>query len=317
MLVTQNHASSIRYFEIFYNCKRKLKSMVDSMMDVDNTDYQKNHDESARHLLYLQHLENHKLDTVPKKFEFLVLANSLFESKIKFRIRHEINNPLIDYAYEISTLIIRSKPQSHALKRVQDKGIGAEDLGSFVANCFSYNSVTPVSYLLSDFALVNDYFELSKKPKPYDLENGVVSEFYDARNEAIHTLSNVEKVSDKNYKYIQKNIEQICNDISDMVSSALNCRRCTIDDFPYPMKDNIKTEQLEWLEECVDDITNERKKFYVSKRTQRHVFYQDFWFAYHKDSNEGNVYTYNVIRQNLKNNSLKLKNKIRMSGGTE
>jgi hypothetical protein len=314
MLVIQNPTSSVLHFEIFYNCKKKLRSMADSLMDTDNTDYQKKHDEIAKHLLYLQHLKDHDLETVPEKFEFLVLANSLFESKIKFKIKHEINNPLIDYSGEIFTLIIRSKPRNPSLT---DANLTVpEDLGSFVAGCFSYNSLAPISYLLSDFALVNNYFELTKESKPYDLENNIVSKFYDARNEPIHTLNNVEKISDKNYKYIKKNIEQICNDISDMVSNALNCRRCTIDDYPHSKKEDIKKEQLEWLDECVGDIFDE-KKYYVQKGTDKRVYYAEFWFAYHKISEEKEVYTYNAIRQKLKNDSLVIKNKIRMSGGTE
>lgn len=303
MLETQNNVLSTHNLEIFYNRQKKFQFM--SFTDIDNSDYERRSNESARHFLYLQHLKDHKLDTIPEKFEFLITVNSLFESKIKFKIQHEINNPLIDYRMELPTLIIRSN--GSFTKGITDRL--PEDLGLFVANCFSYNSLKPILLLLSDFALVNDYVTLTTNRREYDLQNDIISEFYNARNEAVHALSNVEKISDINYIIIKKNIEQICEDVTSMITSALFYRRCTIDNFPHPIKDDIINEQLEWLEESIEDIIKDRKRKYNSKNqglAESH--YAKFWFEEFESRGE-RYWKYSLLRKKLKENR-ELKNKI-------
>jgi len=241
--------------------------------------------ESAKLVLeqnvYLEHLAFHRINTDPTRAEFLILFGSLLESKIKNKIKTELNSKYIPYFLEFPTLITRSNPHilfkgenpflkddggqtsNHVtiLESISSK-TSESSLGEFVSNCFTYNSPNSIFKMLSDFALVEKYSN-THKWLGFDLVNRRVNNFIKQRNDLIHNLLDRE-LSDKEieseleeFKFIKINLKKILEQIVLMVPAALKVRRTSIDGIKSSKDDEEIKAQLDWLKIILDDYEKE------------------------------------------------------------
>ena len=237
--------------------------------------------ESAKLVLeqnvYLEHLAFHRINTDPTRAEFLILFTALLESKIKSKIKTEINRKCIPYFLEFPTLIAHSMPHKkfmnenpflkydgkltdpHAaiLESISSK-ISESSLGEFVSTCFTYNSRASIFKMLNDFALVEDYFEITKRSL-FNLKNGDIGRFLNKRNNLIHNLLD-RKLSDKEiedefkeFEFIKINLKEILEQIVLMVPAALEVRRTSIDGIKSNENKEEIDAQLDWLKIILND----------------------------------------------------------------
>ena len=258
--------------------------------------------ESAKLVLeqqvYLDHLVGHGINSDPKRAEFLILFVALLESKIKNKIKTDLNSNCIHYFLEFPTLIARSNPHKlfenedpflkddselddpHGaiLESISSK-ISESSLGEFISNCFTYNSHRSIFKMLNDFALVENYYGIHKW-SGFDLVNRRVGNFIKLRNNLIHNILD-RKLSDKEieaefeeFKFIKKYLKEILEQIVLMVPAALKVRRTSIDGIKsYEDKAEINA-QLDWLKIILDDY----EKKYSRKNNDDYRIYST-WFG--------------------------------------
>ena len=219
----------------------------------------------SKEVICFDYLKNHKILTHPEKAEFLMLFGALLESKIKSRIKREINQKVISYRDEIPTLITRCRPHKEFLKKVGnhpyenydlrlDLQNSTRNLAEFIVDCFTYNSSGSIYRVLSDFALLENYgcCEIISA-RPFDLQNCIIREFFDQRNDVVHDIISKE-IDDVDY--VQNNLENVYSDILSMISRAFQIRGITIDNLESPEKDDIVKFQLNWVNKILNDLKN-------------------------------------------------------------
>ncbi len=221
----------------------------------------------SKEVVCFDYLKNHKILTHPEKAEFLMLFGALLESKIKSKIKKEINQKVISYRNEIPTLITRCRPHKQFLKKVGnhpyenydllvDLQNSTRNLAEFIVDCFTYNSSSSIYRVLSDFALLENYrcCELMNfSERPFDLQNCIIREFFDQRNDVVHDV--ISKEID-NVDYVQNNLENVYSDILSMISRALQIRGITIDNLESPEKNDIVKFQSNWVNKILNDLEN-------------------------------------------------------------
>ena len=233
----------------------------------------------ANQQVYLDHLVHHSIKSDPTRVEFLMLFGALLESKIKSKIKAELNSNCINYYLEFPTLIARSKPHSiyaddnpflensteeptyeRMLESINNK-ISEPSLGEFVVNCFTYHSHNSIFNTLNDFALVENYFEIHKWSE-FDLKNRCIRNFLKRRNDLTHNLLDRESTKKEKeeemqeFEFIKKNLIKILEQIVLMVPAALKVRRASIDDVASSKDSKEVNAQLHWLEKIVRDYEN-------------------------------------------------------------
>jgi hypothetical protein len=233
----------------------------------------------ANQQVYLNHLVHHSIKSDPTRVEFLMLFGALLESKIKRKIKAELNSNCITYYLEFPTLITRSKPHNiyaddnpfldnsteqpayeRILESINNK-ISESSLGEFVVNCFTYNSHNSIFKMLNDFALVENYFEIHKW-SGFDLKNRCIRNFLKRRNDLTHNLLDRESTKKEKeeemqeFEFIKKNLIKILEQIVLMVPAALKVRRASIDDIASSKDSKEVNAQLHWLEKIVRDYEN-------------------------------------------------------------
>jgi hypothetical protein len=290
MLILKNYVSPVTCFKIFYKWPKVLQIMSNGDFEDTINDIEK---ESATILLkqevYVEFLKKHKIRSDPEKAEFCILFGSLLESKIKSKIKREINNDCITYFREFPTLIIRSNPHLYLLDdpfKIDDdaepknnnnkeyeflnfESLSVEllnlletmrfesreiNLGEFISKCWTYNSKNGIHNMLSDFALVEHYRDL-KNDAGLDLGDCKVREFIQQRNPTAH---DVVESKIENTDFVQDNLRCIFNDIIFMISKALQVRRISIDDIRSAKINHIEL-QSKWLKKISCDLKNNKR----------------------------------------------------------
>ncbi|MDC0036424.1 hypothetical protein OAI97_03010 [Nitrosopumilus sp.] len=239
-------------------------SFEDTINDIEN----ESKDVILKQQVYFDHLANHKISSDPEKAEFLMLFGSLLESKIKNKIKMELNRDCLTYFLEFPTLITRSSPHKKfkdddpflkndseqndpyavVLESISAK-ISGSSLGEFISNCFTYNSPSSIFKMLSDFALVEYYYNLNHEEQ-FDLQNRGVKKFLVQRNNSSHNLLDT-KISDT--YFIKENLDKILEHIVLMISTALQVRRTSIDHIQSSKNSEDIEKQLDWLKRILFD----------------------------------------------------------------
>jgi hypothetical protein len=225
---------------------------------------------------YVEYLKNKPLCSPPEQAEFCIMFVGLLESKIKSKIKREINKKCTTYFNEFTSLIVRSNPHSFLLEDplttnskdqlypieilnlVKIEGMEKFDinLGEFISLCWTYNSRNTIENMLSDLALVERfrYLELDGK---LDLGNDLISEFIKQRNSTTHDVVQSEI---RNAGFIQDKLREILDDMVLMITNALEVRRTTIDNFKSSKAEHVDL-QMKWLSTILEDIeSNSREK---------------------------------------------------------
>lgn len=247
----------------------------DDFENPDNEVENKDANLVAKQQVYLDHLLRHSIKSEPTRAEFLMLFGALLESKIKSKIKAELNGNCLIYFLEFPTLIARSHPhrkfksnnpftkspstdpnEVEILASIKSK-ISKSSLGEFVLNCNTYNSPGSIFTILSDFSLVEDYYSIHN-PSGFDLCKKRIQKFLKKRNELIHNLLEMDlseeeaKNEIEEFRFIKKNLNEILNQIVLMVPSSLKVRRTSIDGIKSS-KDVEVNAQLLWLKKIIDD----------------------------------------------------------------
>ena len=254
----------------------------DDFENPDNEVENKDANLVAKQQVYLDHLLRHSIKSEPTRAEFLMLFGALLESKIKSKIKAELNGNCLTYFLEFPTLIARSHPHKifendnpftkntraqpnyeQILESIKSK-ISKSSLGEFVLNCNTYNSPGSIFNVLSDFSLVENYYSIHNQ-SGFDLCENPIRNFLKKRNELIHNLIKMDlseeeaKNEIEEFRFIKKNLNKILNQIVLMVPSALKVRRTSIDGIKSSKDVEEVNAQLLWLEKIIDNSKNKYK----------------------------------------------------------
>lgn len=268
MLILKSCVFSYSYFKIFYKWDVALKIMDSGDFEELSQNIEKKDAVlKLKQEQYLEHLKNKPLCSPPEQAEFCIMFGGLLESKIKFKIKQEIDKKCTTYFDEFASLIVRSNPhqylledplttdsesQSYVIEPLNLKKSGENHhvtIGEFISLCWTYNSRTKIENMLSDLALVENFFDL-KIYDNLDLGHDRISKFIKQRNPTTHDIVQSE-INDA--CFVQDNLRAIFDDIVMMISKSLELRRNTIDDFKSSKAEHVDL-QSKWLSTILEDI---------------------------------------------------------------